>query len=154
MSQPADDVRDLVQAERWSAVATLDNGSPRASMVAYAPLPGMTGLLFFLSELSGHTRDLLRDPRASLAVTTPDTGQGDPQLLPRASLSGAVTVLERESEAFDEARAVYLARFPDAEPRFDLADFVLFLFTPAHVQYVGGFGRAARVAWQEVSTAG
>jgi len=151
MSQTTETVRDLVLSLRWAAIATLDGGSPRASMVAYAVLPHLEGLLLFLSGLSGHTQDLLQDSRASLAISAPDHGSGDPQLLARVTLTGSVAVVEPEANLYETARNAYLERFPDAEMRFGLADFVMFLFTPADVQYVGGFARAARMTWGDLT---
>ena len=139
------DAARLVLGERWAAIATLDEGRPLATMVAYAPEPRLGGLLMLLSGLAAHTRALVDDPRCSLAVTRPDTGKGDPQLLPRVSLQGSVQVLEADSPEHAEGKALYLARFPDAEPRFDLADFVLFRFVPEEARYVGGFARAIRM---------
>ena len=139
------DAARLVLEERWASLATLDGGLPLATMVAYAPEPGLGGLVLFLSGLAAHTRALLEDPRCSLAVTRPDGGKGDPQLLPRASIQGSVDVLEPETKEHAEAKALYLARYPDAEPRFELADFVLFRFVPSEARYVGGFARAIRM---------
>jgi putative heme iron utilization protein len=147
------DAARLVLEERWAAVATLDDGLPLATMVAYAPEPGLGGLLMLLSGLAAHTRALLGDPRCSLAVTRPDRGEGDPQLLPRVSIQGAVEALEPESPEHAAGKGLYLARFPDAEPRFDLADFVLFRFVPAEARYVGGFARAIRMTGDQLAGA-
>ena len=134
----------IVLSERWAALATLSETGPLAAMVAYAPDPDLTALTLHLSQLALHTRNLLADPRASLVVTRPDPGTGDPQLLPRVSLQGHVSALEEGEPGYDEAKAAYLSRFPDAAERFDLGDFVLFRFVPEEARYVGGFGRALR----------
>ena len=80
------EIARLVLSKRWGALATLNDGAPLASMVAYAPEPEIAGILMFLSGLSAHTRNLLDDPRCSLVVTEADPGKGDPQTLPRVSL--------------------------------------------------------------------
>jgi len=147
------DAARLVQEERWAALATLDGGLPLSTMVAYTPEPGLGGLVMFLSGLAAHTRALLADPRCSLAVTRPDGGKGDPQLLPRVSIQGRVEALEPESKEHAAAKALYLARFPDAEPRFELADFVLFRFVPSEARYVGGFARAIRMTGSQLAGA-
>ena len=139
------DAARLVLRERWAAIATLNEGAPLVSMVAYAPRPDLSSLILFLSEMSAHTRNLLEDPRASLAITTPDDHSGDPQLLPRVTLDGKAELLAPESRAYADAKALYLARFPDAAPRFDMADFHLFAFEPTSARYVGGFARALRL---------
>ncbi len=122
-------------------------------MVAYAPEVDLSGVLFFLSGLAEHTRNLMAHPRASLAVTEPDPGSGDPQELARATLYGTSEVVARGSSGFDEAWSVYVARFPAAAPRLGLADFDLFRLAVDEARYVGGFARAASVAPEELRTA-
>ena len=147
------EVARLVAAQRWGALASLEAdgaGAPLASMIAYAAGPALSYLLFFVSGLAAHTGNLLADPRASLAVGEPDRGEGDPQTLPRVSLSGRVAPIERDDPGFEEAWGRYVGRFPDAEPRLALADFVLFRFTVDDVRYVGGFARAARLSAEQL----
>jgi hypothetical protein len=152
-SETEREVARLVAAQRWGALASLDAdgaGAPLASMIAYAAGPALSHLLFFVSGLAAHTRNLLADPRASLAVSQPDLGEGDPQLLPRVSLAGRAVPIERDDPSFAEDWGRYVARFPDAEPRLALADFVLFRFAFDDVRYVGGFARAARFSAGEL----
>jgi heme iron utilization protein len=140
----------LIRAERWGALATLTGAEPTASMVAYALDDGPRSLLLFLSGLAQHTRDLLAHPRASLAVSEPDTHEGDPQRLQRVTIAGDATPIDRRAPEFFAAGEAYVARFPDALPRFELEDFLLFRFTPTTVRYVGGFARASSLRWDEM----
>lgn len=133
----------LVVEERWAALATVGDDGPSASMVAYASEPGALALVMHLSGLAAHTRELRSAPRASLAISRPDSGQGDPQRLPRVTLAVTAQPLEPGSPEHAAASAAYLARFPDAAMRFALADFVLFGCAIEGVRYVGGFARAA-----------
>ena len=141
----------LIQAQRWAALATLEGGEPSASMVAYALDGERRGLLFFLSQLAQHTQSLVQHPRASLAVSEADAHEGDPQRLQRVTLAGDALVIPSGSEAFVQAGERYVARFPDALPRFELGDFLLFRFTPVAGRYVGGFARAARFSWEQIA---
>jgi heme iron utilization protein len=143
----------LFLTRRWAALATSENGAPLATMVAYAPEARLEGVLLLLSELSQHTRNVLADPRVSLVVSDPDGGDGDPQLLPRATLIGEAHPIASETGDFDAARARYLSYFPDAEVRFGLADFHLFRLVPSAVRYVGGFARAASITPAKLSDA-
>lgn len=136
------EIAQLVLDQRWAALATNDGGAPLASMVAYAPQPGLEGVLMFLSGLSAHTRNLRDDPHASLAITVPDQGEGDPQLLPRVTLRGHVSVIARDDPAFAANWDKYVSRFPAAAPRIELGDFDLFRLKVDEVRYVGGFARA------------
>jgi len=122
-------------------------------MVAYAGETDLSALFFHLSGLSAHTRDLLADGRASLCVGEADPGTGDPQKLARLTLTGRTVPLEDGTPPFEAARRLYLARFPDAEIRFGLPDFVLFVFVPEEGRVVGGFARAGRLSPEQLSEA-
>jgi len=148
------EIARLVLARRWGAIATLNDGAPLASMVAYASEPGLDGLLLFLSGLSLHTRNLAADPRASLVVGDPDPGSDDPQTLPRVSLQGRVTEISREARGFPAAWARYVARFPEAAPRLELGDFVLLRLVVEEARYVGGFARAVTLGGDRLREAG
>lgn len=133
----------LLRTQRWAALATVDDtGTPHASMVAYAAEADLTVLYLHLSRLAAHTGHLLSRADASLVVPQPDPGTGDPQTLPRLTLTGRAEALAPDAEAYRHGRALYLARLPEAEPRFDFADFVLFRLQWQRARYVGGFGRA------------
>jgi putative heme iron utilization protein len=143
----------LLGSQRWAALATLDaRQHPCGSMAAYALAPDGSGLLLHLSHLAEHTRNLLERPHASLTVSTPDNGRGDPQLLARLSLSGQALPVARESTAYGPAREAYLTRLPDAAPLFEFPDFRLFCLNPETARYVGGFGRADSFGWTELSS--
>lgn len=150
MSAIQREVVGLIQHQRWAALATLHDGGPAVAMVAYAVEPGLAGLLMFISQLSAHTRDLLEHPRCALAISSQDSGDGDPQLLPRVSLAGDAVALSRDEDEFALAGAHYARRFPNALPRFELADFHLFRFTIAEARYVGGFARASSLTGDQL----
>lgn len=143
MSAIQRDVLRLIAAHRWAALATLHDGGPAVSMVAYAVTPAYGELLVFLSELASHTRDLLETPECAVAISTPDGGEGDPQVLPRVSVRGRVERVDRDDARFPELAAAYAQRFPESIPRFQLGDFHLFRVAIDEVRHVGGFARAA-----------
>jgi len=133
----------LLEEHRWAALATIGmRGKPEASMVAYAVDEKRDALYLHLSQLAAHSRNLLRNPDASLVISETDGGEGDPQELARVSLFGRVTCLERDEAGYAEARLRYLHRLPTAEPLFDFADFRLFRFTIYTARFVGGFAQA------------
>jgi putative heme iron utilization protein len=133
----------LISGQRWAALATVDEKDhPQASMVAYVLEPGFTGILLHLSQLAAHTSELLETPWASLAIAEPDRGEGDPQTLVRASLSGPIQPIPRDSDEYLKGRQRYLARLPDAEQLFGFGDFMLLRLQPQALRFVGGFGRA------------
>jgi hypothetical protein len=51
-------------------------------------------------------------------------------------------VLARADPGYAQLKSIYLARFPEAEQFFLLADFNLWQITPNSGRFVAGFGRA------------
>ncbi len=143
----------LLAASRWAALAVVDDGAPAAAMTSYALAPDGPAIYLLLSQMALHTRALLTEPRAALVVSAPDTGDGDPQTLPRLSLSGVALALVPGTPEHDAGRAVYVGRFPGAAERFELADFVLFRLEVSEARWVGGFGRALRMTGPQLAEA-
>jgi putative heme iron utilization protein len=68
---------------------------------------------------------------------------GEPvHALPRVTLEGVATVLERDSTVWRAARGAYLARFADAEPMTALGDFIFVGIAVQGARQVAGFGAA------------
>lgn len=132
----------LIRRTRWAALATVEENVPHLSSVAYAPEEDFSGFLLHLSRLASHTARVLENPRASLLVSEPDDGRGDPQTLARLSMTGHVEHVPRDSGQYAACRSVYLARLPESEPLFAFSDFELFRFIPDDIRYVAGFARA------------
>lgn len=155
MDQEAlDTLGALMAAERWVALATTNaNGTPLVSQVAIAAVPGEPELLMHLSLLAKHTRNLLDRPACSLSISEPDDDRADPQTLARVALDGTATVLDPGTEVFATARGHYLARLPEAEPRFEFGDFRLVSVAVSGGQYVGGFARAFKVKAADLASA-
>ena len=143
----------LLASSRWAALAVVHDGAPAAAMTSYALSPGGDALFVHLSQMALHTRALLEEPRAALVVSAPDTGDGDPQTLPRLSLAGVALALVPGTPEYEAGRTAYVGRFPGAEERFSLADFVLFRFETAEARWVGGFGRALRMSGEQLAEA-
>lgn len=137
-------LKDLLSA-RWGALATSLDDAPYSSWVAFVVEPDFQGFLMHLSRLARHTRFLLENPVASLALCEQDDGRSDPQTLARVSMSGEVEQVERGAEDYGLARARYLAEFPEAEPLFGFTDFHLFRLRLEQAQFVPGLGQAKRL---------
>ena len=134
-------LRRLLDQRPTAALATLHQGEPAASMVPFVLPVGEAALVIHVSALSPHTRDLQEHPRAGVLVVAADDA-ASPQALPRVSLQCDATVLPRAGERYLQARAHYLARFPDAAQTFELADFSIVLLQPTSARLIAGFGRA------------
>ncbi|MEI2781783.1 MAG: pyridoxamine 5'-phosphate oxidase family protein [Candidatus Competibacter sp.] len=133
---------ELIRARRWAALATQGADGPEASWVAYIPEVDFSGFLLHLSTLAAHTRNLLANPRAGLAISAPERGDEDPQTLARVTIQGEVAILAKDSEDYRSAARRYQERLPASVPRFGFGDFHLLRLTPLRVRFVGGFARA------------
>jgi putative heme iron utilization protein len=148
-AEAAASAKRLMRLARTGALATLEAG-------AGAPLTTLIGVagdydgspLMLMSTLSRHTKNLARDPRASLLLTGCHD-RGDPLNDPRVTLGGRV-------EGWPEPRAKvrYLQRNPKAALYAGFADFALFRLRIEDVHFNGGFGRAAPLAPSDVLASG
>lgn len=133
---------DLIRSRRWAALATQGPEGPEASWVAYVPEADFGGFLLHLSTLAAHTRNLLADPRAGLAISEPEREGEDPQTLARVMIQGRVTTLPKSSTDYREMSQHYQKLLPASTPRFEFGDFLLLRLTPVRIRFVGGFARA------------
>ena len=106
-----DECRTLLELGRYGVLSTISKeygGAPSGGIVGFAA-DERGRPVFFLSSMSGHTRDIMDDGRVSLTVTASDfKGAADG----RVTLTGRVTrVPEAEVPA---ARAGYLSKHTDA----------------------------------------
>lgn len=139
-------VRQLLRRQRWAALATqCRDGSPSVSFVAYVAESDFNGFLLHVSRLAAHTRNLLARPAVALAVSEPDSGQDDPQLLARLTIQGTASEITRGSEDYPAARQRYLAVLPWAERLFGFEDFVLVRLSPQTARFVGGFAQTLQL---------
>ena len=134
-------LRTLLNRQPVAALGTLHRGEPQVSMVPFALDEDAPAFVIHVSALAAHTRDMLEHPRVSLLVVAPDDG-GRPQARPRVTVQGDAAPLDRDSDRYAAARALYLRRFPEAVDTFALADFSLFAIVPVAVRYVGGVAQA------------
>jgi heme iron utilization protein len=134
-------LRALLQRQQVAALGTLRNGEPFVSMVPYALLPDGS-LVIHVSRLASHTRDMEEHPGVSLLVTAERTEDVPAQALARATLQGQALPCTQDNDGHGEARQAYLRRFPDSEPMFGFADFLLFRIVPRAVRFVAGFAQA------------
>lgn len=136
--------RHLLRSVRSGALATIDaaDGTPFASLVTIATDSDGTPLML-LSRLSAHTRNLDKDPRASLLFSV--GGKGDPLAHPRLTVTGRAA---RTDEP--QIRERFLARHPKAKLYADFPDFGFFTLAPSAGHLNGGFAKAATLTPQEL----
>jgi len=143
----------LVHGRTVAALGTLHAGEPFVSMVPYAVLPGGGAFVIHVSRLAAHTKDMLEDPRVSLLIMQPEGGGVPAQALARVTIVGEAQETGKDSEEEHTCREAYLARFPDAAPLTDFADFSFFVIRPARARFVAGFAQATSVAAETLAKA-
>jgi putative heme iron utilization protein len=102
-------------------------GFPFGSSMPYA-VDAEGSPIFFVSRLALHTRNLEKDPRASLFLQE----EGG---LARMTLLGPVA-----PAIADEVAERYLMRNPEARQWQDFGDFAYCRLVPSHIYLVEGFG--------------
>lgn len=142
-SSPADQAaaaaRALLAAESVGVLSTISvrhAGTPYGSITPYALDAGGAPLLL-LSALAAHTHNLRADSRAGLFVGD-RSAAADPQAGARISLMGHAEPLL--ADLVPDARARYLARWPQAAQYLALSDFAFWRFTIEEARLVAGFG--------------
>ena len=140
---PAEEARTLVSSTTVGYLATAGaEGDPWCSLVVFGPMADGNPVLL-VSTMAEHGRNLLRDPRASLALNDP-SAPGDPLDLPRITLAGSVA-----QPAGDERRAAldaHVAAIPGATLYADWDDFTLWVLEVQRVRWVGGFAVMETIA--------
>jgi len=140
----------LLKQSRIAFLASLGEHGPEATMAPFAIHEG--NILLHLSALAKHTGNIKREPNIGIMICTPETTEGSPLALPRLSIQGTISAVEREE--ISTAKLAYLKNIPEAEQLFTFADFRLFQFSPTSIHWVGGFGKARKLSlpqWQAMT---
>ncbi len=140
-----DQALKFISEHRSAILATVgQQGEPHAS---YAPFLFYENHFYiFVSELAGHTRNLIQEPKCHLMLLRAE--QDSPNLFARQRLSFAcqATIVDRQEELFAQALQAMRERFgPVMATLESLPDFILFQLSPGDGNFVQGFGRAAKV---------
>lgn len=134
-------VRSLLD-QRVLALGVLVDGLPHVGQVPFALRPDLSGLLIHVSGLARHTAGLTPGAPFSALLAIGDRPDEDPLALPRLTLDGRVSVLDKGTAGYDEAARIYQGRLPSSSVTFQLGDFRLCELVPEGGRVVGGFARA------------
>ncbi len=139
--------RHVLRIAATGSLGTLDeDGAPFTSLVTVATTPSGAPLML-LSDLALHTRNLKRDPRASLLLVAPGGEGGDPLAGARLTVSGTIA---RDDEANHRRR--FVARHGEAAGYAGFADFAMYRLAVARAHLVAGFGRIVALTPAELLT--
>ena len=139
-------LRELLRIQQVAALGTLHKGQPYVSMVPFAILPGGSGFVIHVSQLATHTKDMLLSPQVSLLVVAPPMPELPAQALARVTIQGQAVPCTDATQGHAEAKAAYLARFPQSAQMFTFSDFSLFAILPSSIRFVGGFAQATTIS--------
>ena len=142
-------ITHLLQTQEIAALGTLHDGEPFVSMVPFALHPG--GFVIHVSQLAAHTKDMLSTPAVSLLVIAPAEPDASAQARPRVTIQGTATRCAESDPRHAEAKAAYLARFPQSAEMFNFSDFSLFVIEPRLARFIGGFAQASSISAETLS---
>ncbi len=135
-------IRNMLTVRSVLCLAAVVDGEPSASLLPFAVAPDFLGVYVQASTLARHSRALQAEARVGLLIHGLDTSDVDPLQVPRLSMQAVVEPLERESDAFADARDVFIRRLPSAEMTLTLTDFTLYRLRFVRGRYVAGFAQA------------
>ena len=135
------EVVSFLEKHRQAALAVSAGEEPFTAMVGYAWDAAHTGVLIHLSNLAAHKKQLRENPRCSVLIAEADDGRAEVMSLARVTLQGHAAVLDKASDDYTQAKALFLARMPSAEMMFGLPDFDLFRIAILSGRYIACFGR-------------
>lgn len=142
----AQTLRELLRTQQVAALGTLHKGQPYVSMVPFAILPGGPAFVIHVSQLAAHTKDMLLNPPVSLLVVAPPTPELPAQAWARVTIQARAVPCTAATQGYAEAKAAYLARFPQSAQLFTFSDFSLFEIWPSSIRFVGGFAQATTLS--------
>jgi putative heme iron utilization protein len=102
--------------------------------------------IFLISGLAEHTKNLERDPRASLLMA--EGGSADPLANGRVTMLGPCMRVDADEGS---ARAAFFAAHPNSRYYADFRDFAFWRLRVDAVRYIGGYGRMSWISkaeWQ------
>jgi putative heme iron utilization protein len=138
-------LRELLTGRRVLALALVADGEPVLGMVPFAAEADLSAVLIHVSSLAPHGRVIAPGAPFAVLIQGPDAPELNPGEIPRVRLSGRAEHLPRGSAGYPAARAAYLARFPDSELTFALADFELYRLPFDGGRLVAGFARTVNL---------
>jgi putative heme iron utilization protein len=146
-----DVVRDLLTSSRVLALALVVDQAPVLGLLPFAATPDSRGLVVHASRLARHSSGLKAGASFDALLHEPVVEGVEALRVKRLTLRGEVLPLEPDTPVHSAARALYLMKFPEAEPVTTLGDFAFFLLRVQGGRLVTDFGAAANVTAETLS---
>jgi len=135
----------LVRQGTMASLSTDYKGTPFGSLVPYG-VDAEGRPYIFVSTLSVHTKNILKNSKASIMVYKED--KDDPFNSQRVTFVGKMVKITdaKEREALNTA---YLKKYPAAKAFNDFGDFHYYRLEIERIHYIGGFGDIQWVEWKD-----
>ncbi len=136
----------LIDQARFAALAVIspETQAPTVTRIGFGTDAQGTPVTL-VSSLSAHTQALQANPACSLLVGEPGE-KGDPLTHPRLTIDAEASFIARDAPDHAALRARWLAQHPKAKLYVDFADFAFVRLAPRAAFLNGGFGKAYRLA--------
>ncbi|AMY07433.1 heme utilization protein HutZ [Luteitalea pratensis] len=145
-------MRELLRASRVLSLALIVEEAPVNGLLPFAVTPDFRALVVHASRLARHTKGLHDGAPFDALLHEPVVGEIDALQVKRVTLRGVVRVPDHGTPAYEALRAVYLMKFPEAEPITALGDFAFYVLLIEGGRLVTGFGAAANVTQETLET--
>ncbi len=142
--------RKLLNETKYASLGVNDTMSdfPLVSRVA-AGFSQKTGLFFAGSDLSLHSKCLVKDKKCSLMLGEP--GKGDGLAYARITFVGEASRIGNDHALRGEFREIFVSTHPKAELYIDFLDFGFYPLKLNRAYLNGGFGKAYHLEKQDLS---
>lgn len=161
MEKPGDPVRTADESARKISLALLQNaGFAALSYIdASSGLPAISRVAIgtdaagvpvtLISALSAHFQGLTAHPECALMVGEPGP-KGDPLTHPRLMIQARAEFVAPDDPDRPTLRTRWLKKQPKAKLYIDFTDFAFVRLTPTGAMLNGGFGKAFRLAEEDL----
>jgi len=146
---PLEEVLTLLSNKRTGSLGTIGEGKPFTSLTSFAFEKEAGNVIFLLSKLARHTKNIDHLNAASLLVEsderTANPSVAHPLDKPRVTITGTVRRVADKTEVTN-CRTLFLSKNPESKQLLELSDFGFYILQPDEVYYVKGFGSVSRFA--------
>lgn len=143
MSATIQEVLKLIDSASTGVLATVSDGKPFTSLTGFAFDEKQGALIFLLSGLARHTKNLKSSLAVSFLIESERRIGEHPLDKPRVTVSGQIRQIVEPGD-LKNCESLFLERNPESKMLVQMKDFGFFLLEPEEVYFVKGFGSVAR----------
>lgn len=145
---------NLLNNQKVSSLSILIDSKPYVSLLPYVVKTDYKGAFVHASNMARHVKGMYSNATFSLLINMPDTAETNTFALPRVSFQGTVQPLGKNSEHYNDAKNIYLKKYPDSTELFSFEDFNLYELIFDEARYVANFGRVFNLNKESIKDLG